>query len=371
MCAMVKDALYTNIKETTLFGRYLNYQKIKPVLNKLGTIHKVEILGYSVLEIPIHGITIGEGETKILMWSQMHGNESTTTKAVFDLIRALSQSNGTSEALLNKCTVKIIPMLNPDGAQTYTRVNANEIDLNRDAQDLSQPESQILRNTYLDFKPDFCFNLHDQRSIFSTGHRPFPATLSFLAPACDKDRSISISRAISMKLIAAVNHYLQTLIPDQVGRYDDVFNANCVGDTFQMLNTPTVLFEAGHFQEDYDREQTRKFLFLALWEALMVIASDNLNAKTEEDYFSIPENQKCYFDVLIRNAHKISSKYEKGTSIGIQFKEVLADDKVVFIPNIENSGALNTYFGHKNFDCELPKDLNLLKKHKELIALLN
>jgi hypothetical protein len=368
---MTNDYPYASIKETSLLGRYVNYQKIKPVIDKIGVSHNVETLGHSVLEIPIHGITLGKGKTKILMWSQMHGNESTTTKAVFDLIQALVQSGGTSEALLNKCTIKIIPMLNPDGARAYTRVNANNIDLNRDAQDLSQPESQILRKTYLDFKPDFCFNLHDQRSIFSAGHRPFPATLSFLAPAADKDRHISKSRAISMKLIAAVNHFIQTLIPDQVGRYDDVFNRNCVGDTFQMLNTPTVLFEAGHFQEDYDREQTRKFLFLALWEALKVITLDNLDAKTEEDYFSIPENQKCYFDVIIKNAHKISASFEQGASIGILFKEVLVGDRVEFIPHIEKSGALNTYFGHRIFDCEQPKDLGLLKKQQELIALLN
>jgi murein tripeptide amidase MpaA len=36
-------------------------------------------------------------------------------------------------------------MLNPDGAKTYTRENANKVDLNRDSQDLTQPESKILR----------------------------------------------------------------------------------------------------------------------------------------------------------------------------------------------------------------------------------
>ena len=47
--------------------------------------------------------------------------------------------------ILKACTLYIIPILNPDGAKAYTRLNANEVDLNRDAQDLSQPESKVLR----------------------------------------------------------------------------------------------------------------------------------------------------------------------------------------------------------------------------------
>ena len=52
-------------------------------------------------------------------------------------------------------------MVNPDGAKLYTRVNANEVDLNRDSVNLSQPESKVLRNVFEEFKPDYCFNLHD------------------------------------------------------------------------------------------------------------------------------------------------------------------------------------------------------------------
>jgi murein tripeptide amidase MpaA len=44
-------------------------------------------------------------------------------------------------------------MLNPDGASLYTRENANKVDLNRDSQDLTQPESKILRETMQPFVP--------------------------------------------------------------------------------------------------------------------------------------------------------------------------------------------------------------------------
>jgi hypothetical protein len=53
----------------------------------------------------------------------------------------------------------------------YTRLNANEVDLNRDSQNLTQPESKVLREIFDLFQPHYCFNLHDQRTIFgvSTG----------------------------------------------------------------------------------------------------------------------------------------------------------------------------------------------------------
>lgn len=58
-------------------------------------------------------------------------------------------------------------MLNPDGAEAYTRVNGNNIDLNRDAVARKAKESKLLRTALEAFKPQFCFNLHDQRTIFN------------------------------------------------------------------------------------------------------------------------------------------------------------------------------------------------------------
>jgi hypothetical protein len=46
---------------------------------------------------------------------------------------------------------------------------------------------------------------------------------------------------------------LQRYIPGQIGRFDDSFNLNC-GDTFQAMGVPTLLFEAGHFEGDYQRK---------------------------------------------------------------------------------------------------------------------
>ena len=194
----------------------------------------------------------------------MHGNESTTTKALFDFLNLLNSRSDLAKNLLRDFTFCCLPMVNPDGAQVWTRENANQVDLNRDAFNRTQPESNLLRQIFESFKPDCCYNLHDQRSIFGVADSGKPASVSFLAPAFNEERHIHHARAKAIDIIAAMNEELQRHIPGQVGRFDDTFNPNCVGDTFQLLNVPTVLFEAGHFPNDYARDTTRKYIFIAL-----------------------------------------------------------------------------------------------------------
>ncbi len=362
---------YSSLKELGVTGRYLNADGIVPVLKKLNGKFSVTEAGNSVLGEPIYRVTTGTGPTNILMWSQMHGNESTTTKAVLDLISCLGADDALSRTLLSACSITILPMLNPDGARTYTRTNARGIDLNRDARDLSQPESVVLRKEFDRAAPHFCFNLHDQRTIFNVGESPSPATVSFLAPAFDANRSVSGCREISMKLIAGINQQLQQLIPGQVGRYDDSFNPNCVGDSFQSLNTPTVLFEAGHYPGDYQRERTREFVFLALLQSLQLIANDKLGEFETDNYFSIPENNKRFYDIVVRNPALLNGQWEDDISLGIQYKEVLQGDTIHFRPQLEEAGLLKDKFGHLVYDCKRGSDVKEIHRNSELIQLLN
>lgn len=357
---IMQEATYLKYKEHTISGRYVTNDQVTKYLEAIYNEVVVETIGYSVQKREIQSVTLGTGKIKLLCWSQMHGNESTTTKAVLDVLNFLRSGTNEAKSILEKCTLKIIPILNPDGAEAYTRVNANQVDLNRDAQDQTQPESILLRSVFDDFQPDFCFNLHDQRTIFNVGSTSKPATVSFLAPAHNKERSISDSRALSMQLIVAMNQTLQKLIPGQVGRYDDAFNSNCVGDTFQMLDTPTVLFEAGHFENDYEREATRAYIFWALITALKCLVKNKLDVYLKQDYFNIPENQKLFYDVLIKNANLLSSAYTK--DIAILFAEVLTQGKIIFEGRIEKIGFVEGFYGHKTYDCSNENDLEVLKK---------
>ena len=369
---LVSEAQYESVREGSVHGRYLNLVMITPVLNRMAGRFSIKTLGSSVQNEPIYQACLGSGQNRVLMWSQMHGNESTTTKAVIDLLGFLSSSgHPVAKEILGSCTIVVLPMLNPDGARAYTRVNANQTDLNRDAQALKQPESQILRTVFESFKPEYCFNLHDQRTLFNVGETPKPATMSFLAPAFDEARSISGNRLSSMKLIAHINEELQTLIPGQVGRYDDSFNLQCVGDTFQSLGAATLLFEAGHFPGDYEREKSRGLVFMSLVEALHSIATKSYEEKTEGDYHRIPENQKRLLDIIIKNPHCMNPQWEGDIRIGIQFREELRENRIYFVPQIQEVGLLKDKFGHVQYDCESDEERGKIRRQPELFRLLN
>mgnify|MGYP003667268487 FL=1 len=282
----------------------------------------------------------------------MHGNESTTTKAIFDLLNTLLGKNSNLDYILKACTLYSIPILNPDGAKAYTRVNANEVDLNRDAQGLSQPESKVLRKIFEAFKPHFCYNLHGQRTIFSAGNTNKVATVSFLAPAQDKACTITPNRKVAMEVIGVMNTILQEIIPNQIGVYDDAFNLNCVGDAFQSENVPTILFEAGHYKNDYAREAARMFIYTSLLKSLDYISNNDISGTHYESYLEIPENGKLFYDIIIRNAKIKAEREARIADMGILYQEKLIKGKVHFMPKVEKIEKLNGFYGHKEFDAK-------------------
>jgi len=280
----------------------------------------------------------------------MHGNESTTTKALFDFINVLNSGSEFAEKLLKNFTFYSIPILNPDGARLYTRENANKVDLNRDSQNLTQPESNVLREVFETFKPHYCFNLHDQRTIFGAGSTGKPATVSFLAPSYNEEREINDNRLKAINVIAGINDVLQKYIPGQVGRFDDSFNINCIGDTFQFLGVPTILFEAGHFPNDYEREITRKFIFFSLISSFELISENVLVDNRINDYLNISQNKVVFYDFMYKNIKINYDGIEIITNFVAQYKEELIENKIHFNAYIIEVGELENYFGHYEYD---------------------
>ena len=353
---------YTHHFDARLKGRYLHSKQIDPILDLYENDFSISTIGASENQKNIRCVSIGKGKKVVLGWSQMHGNESTTTKAIFDFFKFLTQKEHFQmeiEAFLDAYTFYIIPILNPDGAECYTRENINGVDLNRDAIDLSQSESRVLRELFDTIKPDLCLNLHDQRTMYSLPNVK-SATVSFLAPAANEQRDVTATRSIAMKEITRMFTALSHYIPGQIGRYDDGFNENCVGDTFQKLEVPTILFEAGHFPNDYQREKTREYIFYALLSLFGITKEEQ--PSIEVDYFSIPQNGKLFKDVIIRNV-AIDGEI---TSLSICYEEVLEGELIQFVPVLEKIGGLDTFFGHKEINAHGAKIL--LNSHENVFV---
>ena len=179
--------------------------------------------------------------------------------------------------------------------------------------------------------------MHDQRTIFSVGHPPQPATISFLAPSEDEQRTISQGRIKTMSVISAMLDPLKSIIPGRIGRYTDEFYPTAAGDNFQKMGYSTVLVESGHYPGDYDRNIARKMTFLSLVAGLHQLASkEEIDHKA---YFDIPNNEKLYLDVIIKN---VSIAENKG-DLGIFYKEELRNGEVCFRPTIEKHEDLSQF----------------------------
>ncbi len=339
--------LHKQYKANALFGRYITLKDIEPLLANC----KTTIIGDSVLGKPIYKYSVGNGKMRVFMWSQMHGNESTTTKALFDFFNLIHSDNKLGVKLLEEFSFCFLPMVNPDGAELYTRENASKVDLNRDSLDLSQPESQLLRQTFDEFQPHFCYNLHDQRTIFGAGDKGNVATVSFLAPSYNENRDINEVRSKAMNVIVAMNNELQKHIPNQVGRFDDGFNLNCIGDRFTSLNVPTILFEAGHYQDDYYREYTRKMIFIALVSGLRHIYENDVVDNKNDDYLKIPQNNVIFYDFIYKNVKINYDGNEIITNFAAQYKEELIENKICFNAYIAEIGDLKGKYGHYQYNA--------------------
>ncbi len=343
---------YASNFENKLSGRRILFKDIEPIIETLNTsIYKKGIEGVSEKNTPIYKIEVGTGAKKVLVWSQMHGNESTGTKAVFDFFKFLEEPGvfgAIKNQILNNCTIVFLPILNPDGAEVFTRVNANEVDLNRDAVDLVAKESKLLRKVLDEFDPEFCFNLHDQRTIFNVEGTKKPATISFLAPSEDLERTLTKGRTETMSVIASMNSLLSEIIPGHIGRYTDEFYPTATGDNFQKLGHNTILIEAGHYYDDYDRDVVREFNFYAFLQGLYFVASTS-DYSEYQSYFEIPNNDKKCYDVIYRNALSETGKIE---DVACQYDYVLKNNRLEMVLEQVQKGGLESFIGHKEIDCK-------------------
>ncbi len=255
----ILSGIYYLYKEKTFKNRRFKHSDIETLIKKLkqNTTLEISELGKSTENRSINLIKLGKGKIKILLWSQMHGNEATATQSIFDILNFLLNKNEfktVKNLILEKLTLYFVPMLNPDGAEVFKRRNALDIDLNRDALRLTAIETKLLKNLRDKIDADYGFNLHDQEIYYTAGNTKNPATISFLAPAYNTQKTISKGREKSMQTIALMNDILQKEIPNNVGKYSDDFMPTAFGDNMQKWGTNTILIESGGYKNDREKQ---------------------------------------------------------------------------------------------------------------------
>ncbi len=265
---------------------------------------EMEKVGESGEGRSINHVRVGRGPFRVLLWSQMHGDESTATSALFDLfeyIRAHRQDPAV-RGILSNLTLHVVPMVNPDGAERFQRRNVQSIDINRDALRLQTPEGRALKAVRDRFQPRVGFNLHNQNWRTSVGDPPKPASISLLSVAYDEKRSENDGRKLTKKICAVIRESLEPFASGQIGRYDDSFEVRAFGDNITLWGTPVVLIETGPWPSENPDAALVRLNFVALVSALDALATGRVKRADPDRYEELPMNESRMFYIAIRNA---------------------------------------------------------------------
>lgn len=262
---------------------------------------EVTRLGTSVEGRELRAVTAGSGPVTVLLWSQMHGDESTATMALADLIHWLAAApdeDRLRHTLTERLTLVMLPMLNPDGAERFLRENAVGVDVNRDARRTATPEGRILRSVRDSIEADFGFNLHDQGTR-TAGEGGELVAVALLAPAAEEARAWGPVRQRARQVAAVIADVLTQDLSGRLARYDDAFTPRAFGDNMQAWGTSTVLIESGILAGDPQKQELRRLHVVALLSALHSIATGSYEAASTAPYDELPMNQSIGDHLLI------------------------------------------------------------------------
>jgi Zinc carboxypeptidase len=318
-----------------------------------------EVVGESVEGRSINHVWFGRGPLHVLLWSQMHGDEPTATVALFDVLHYI-QANRTAPhvaRMLDRLTLHVVPMLNPDGAEQPQRRNAQGIDINRDALLLQTPEGRALKALRDRVNPPIGFNLHNQNWRTSVGNTGKPAAMSLLAVSFDEARSDNPGRILAKKVASVIRDAVEPLAPGMIARYDDEFEVRAFGDNLAKWGTSVVLIETGPYPgSDPDRALVRMNV-VALLTSLDALASGRVDGADPARYEMLPFNSSNLLHTIVSHA-----AIAPGTGvapflgdIGIAgsrvVREVDGQREVGFSAKIEELGDLRVFGALETIDA--------------------
>ncbi len=356
--------------------------ELQEMVARSNNLFKIQELGHSIEGRTINLVSCGRGEKRVLLWSQMHGDESTATLALMDLFNFLLHRRQEEwvRKTLGAVTFHVIPMLNPDGAERVQRYTAVNIDMNRDARTLATPEACLLREAQRKLTPAFGFNLHDQ-AVSSVGNTNAVTAISLLAPALDDRRSIPPVRVRAMRLGAFVARILKQFAKGHIATYDDTYEPRAFGDNMQSWGTSTLLIESGHWPQDPEKLFVRKLNYVALLTSLWAIGNGSYQDVELDHYASLVPNGKRVYDIIIRGVLlRQEETWSHPVDLGLLLDPTpvptaikpnnLRDRRVVLkeVGDLRGFGSLETIEGH---DRPLASTSVTLEKSAPLSELLD
>ncbi|HEV3048913.1 MAG TPA: M14 family zinc carboxypeptidase [Longimicrobium sp.] len=318
---VLHDAYRLAAFESRRFTHQELWQVLGPLVDGARDLSRDEI-GRSAEGRPLYAVRFGRGPVPVLLWSQMHGDESTHTMGLADLLAWLGRESDEPRVRLlhDRLRVVAIPMLNPDGAERFRRLNAQGMDPNRDAHAWLTPELRALRDVHAELRPAFALNLHDQDPRKRVGKSDRLTALALLANPFDEALGDNDVRLRAKRLGGVVARAVQPLIGGHVSRFQEEFNPQGSGEFMVSSGTSSLLLECGGWKDDPEKQFLRKVSFVALLSALEAVADGSYADVPLDEYESLDEDDTSVFDVLLRGGTIVVPGLEPyRADVGIEF----------------------------------------------------
>lgn len=224
--------------------------------------HTVSTFGTSAQGRALNAYHFGSGNTAVLYTGSIHGNE-TSTRALMN--RWIDELEEKARSIPAGVQVVVVPVINPDGYARGTRVNANNVDLNRN------------------------FATNDwQKDITTVNNQPFPGGGGASAMSESETQAIAaLARALRPKVILSYHSIGGMVAANQAGnssawaaayagksgyrnitgQSDSNFEYSISGTAddwyAQALGLPSILIELGsHSYHQFERNQAAMWAML-------------------------------------------------------------------------------------------------------------
>lgn len=282
---------------------------------------------------PIPLVRMGGGKRRVLIWARQHGNEPECSAALNTVLFALARrpEDPVHRAILEACELLVIPNVNPDGTNAFTRFCAPGIDLNREAQALAMPEARNLVHLKDEYRPHFSFNLHDMVPRKAReGDDPGLISMAFQAGPIDEENNDNDARLRAKTIIGHMFRAAEQVTPkDSICRYKAYYMNRGFGDSMNRWGVPCVLIESGSWHADQGGDDyVIRLHALALMAGLYHFALGHDEPFDDKLYEEIPFEVATYeFDGLYRDARILDAPTAQVFRGDLGWQKHLNDDR--------------------------------------------
>ncbi len=248
-------------------------------------------------------VKIGNGQKKMMIITQQHGDEYVTTEGALNLIQALGANSKEAKAIREAMTLIVMPRVNVDGYDHTTTGNPWRYDVDPNASgpfsskkrgyDINRyhpmgltenpyntsqpnpvPEALAVRQLFEDYRPSILMDMHHQGTyVDANGEMVTAATLWPTTPGVDP---AVVTRA--KQVVGTLYTRLQQYGYANLAKYPGDEYPGIARNRYGLLGAATVLVEIRGTQE----QKSKGYIAKTAYQAMMSVVEDFASGKLDQ-----------------------------------------------------------------------------------------